>query len=62
MIQYLRAIRTAAALFLAGSASAWAQFPIAQDAAVEVPVPPTILLLGAAAGAALLIRAYRNRR
>jgi hypothetical protein len=60
MIQSLRAMRTAALLILAGAASASAQ--IAQDAAVDVPVPPTILLLGAAAGAAMLVRAYRNRR
>ena len=60
MTQSLSAIRTAAFLVLAGSATASAQ--IVQDAAVEVPAPATILLLGAAAGAAMLVKAYRNRR
>ncbi len=61
MIQSLRAIRTAAMLILAGAASASAQ--IAQDGApTDVPAPATILLLGAAAGAAMLVKAYRKRR
>lgn len=60
MTQSISAIRIAALLILAGSATASAQ--IAQDAVVEVPAPATILLLGVAAGAAMLVKAYRNRR
>ncbi len=60
MTQSLSAIRIAAFLLLAGSATASAQ--IAQDGAIEVPAPATILLLGAAAGVAMLVKAYRNRR
>lgn len=63
MIQSLRAIRTAAILFLAGVAPVSAQAQIAQDGApIDVPAPATIVLLGAAAGAAMLVKAYRNRR
>ncbi|MBL8702890.1 MAG: hypothetical protein JNK67_31195 [Alphaproteobacteria bacterium] len=57
-------LRNAAVLLVAGTASATAQVvaAIASDGAIDVPAPATALLVGAAVGGAMLVKAYRNRR